>query len=315
MHLRRDWNKMFNKFENRLELTAELKAETALYIGAGQDSFEPLAVQGCLMKDRAGLPYIPGSSLKGVLRGFLESVADTCERGACSENLGLQKKEERDEKIEELKNGLAEKELEGKGASAKVRVDGNGDELLARYIEKESCIACRLFGSGIMAGKVKISDATLSEPEKWLGTDLRTGNAIDRDTHTTVDGALFDTETIPPGTTFKFRIIAENLSNAVDGHASHSEDISEADCLGQILAYFAQGGISVGGRSRAGLGGVSAEYKSGKVSRMEAGRYAPEVKPFKEEDLRAEKLAETLVNACAKQAGSTEAAGREGDNV
>jgi CRISPR-associated RAMP protein (TIGR02581 family) len=292
---------VFNKFKNRIELTVELKAETALYIGAGQDSFDPLAVQGCLMKDRAGLPYIPGSSLKGVLRSFLESVVGgTCERGECAQNLGLRTKEDRDQKIEELKK------LE-KDANAHGRVDMSGDELLARYIEKESCIACRLFGSGIMAGKVKISDATLSEPQKWLGTDLRTGNAIDRDTHTTASGALFDTETIPPGTRFMFRVIAENLADA--------KGKSEADCLGQILAYFAQGGINVGGRSRAGLGGVSAEYKSGKASRMRQGRYAPEIKTLKEEDLKIEKLAETLVNACAESGDSPKVAGGEGDNV
>ncbi len=205
---------MFQKFKNRIILEAILKAETALYIGAGQDSYTPLAVQGCIIKNAYGMPYIPGSSIKGILRSFLESVVENCcEHGKCNE--GLKKLKNRKDKIAEL-----EKKPENEGK--------NGDALLAGYIMKKSCIACRLFGSNVMAGKIKIADASLNSLNTWISTEYRTGNAIDRDTHTAASKALFDTETIPAGTEFCFRMIAENLT------------IDEAECIGKIMNYFAE---------------------------------------------------------------------------
>ncbi|MDR2713236.1 MAG: CRISPR-associated RAMP protein [Clostridiales bacterium] len=240
---------MFHQFRNRIVLKAVLTAETALYIGSGQDSFEPLAVQGCLMKNQAGFPYIPGSSLKGVLRSFLESViGGSCERGDCGKS--LKGKKERQDKIEEL-----------------LKLSGNAGKdknyLLAEHINKISCMACRLFGSNLMAGKLKIADATLLSQESWLGTDLRTGNAIDRDTHTVASYALFDTETIPAGTEFRLHVIAENLT------------MQEAECFGQLMSYFAKGGITVGGRSRAGLGEVTADNFQVTVSHLKSGSFIP----------------------------------------
>jgi CRISPR-associated RAMP protein (TIGR02581 family) len=262
---------MFHRFKNRIALSAVLKAETALYIGAGQESFSPLAVQGCVLKDGKGLPYIPGSSLKGVLRSFLESVTDSaCERGACAKKLKDKKK--RQTKMYEL---AAKPENKGR----------NGDELLAEYIASKafSCIACRLFGSGVMAGKVKVADATLRTPGDWVGTDLRTSNAIDRDTHTTAHSALFDTETIPSGTEFAFRVIAENLT------------AEEAQYFGELFGYFAQGGIAVGGRSRAGLGGVSVAGDDLKitVSYLKQGEFVPVTEELP--DIAIENVAKKLV--------------------
>jgi len=212
---------MFNRFRSRAVLSATLKAETPLYIGAGQESFSPMAVQGSILKNNMELPYIPGSSIKGVLRSFLESVQPAQNCVCC--------------------NG----ELKGK----KDREAHGSAEQLAAYIADadHSCLACRLFGSGVMAGKVKCADAALKDPGAFLRTELRSGNAIDRDTHTTASGALFDTEAIPAGTEFSLRMTAENLL----------ED--EARAFSDLLAYFARGGITVGGRSRSGLGQVSVD--------------------------------------------------------
>ena len=242
-----------------------MKAETALYIGAGQDSYDPMAVQGQLIKDPKGYPYIPGSSIKGVLRSFLESVTNGCERGSCLEKLN--NKDARKAKVDELK-----KEPLNDGI--------NDNALLAKYIVEKSCLTCHLFGSGLIAGKLKISDAVLENVEKWIETDIRTGNAINRDTRTTVSGALFDTETIPAGTLFKFRLNAENLST------------DEARCSGELMSYFAKGEISVGGRSRAGLGRVSVEQFLLKISYVEKNKYIPTIKDLGEIEI--DKLADTL---------------------
>jgi len=253
---------MYHLFKNRITLSATLKAETALYIGAGQKNFTPMAVQGSLLKNQRNEPYIPGSSLKGVLRSFLESVQGEEEKAKCvsctkDKEKSLSDKTARFNKIQELKAETGRED---------------GDALLAEYITANSCPACRLFGSGIMAGKLKFADATLLHPEAWMGTELRTGNAIDRDTHTVVTstGALFDTEVIPSGTEFSLRIVAENLTQ------------EEAAMFSELLEYFAQGGITVGGRSRAGLGMVSLKEIEVEVSYMEKGCFAPKLKKIED---------------------------------
>ena len=67
---------------------------------------------------------------------------------------------------------------------------------------------------------------------------------VDTHTHTVASGALFDTEFIPPGTEFAFKVAAENLT------------LTEAIALGALLWIFAQGSITIGGRGRAGFGEV-----------------------------------------------------------
>jgi len=248
---------MFHQFKNRVKLSATLKAETGLYVGAGQESFSPLAIQGAIMKNTNGYPYIPGSSIKGVLRSFLESVQN----------------EELTQNCVSCKNELGDKKArEAKGDPKEV----------AAYIGTYSCPACRLFGSGIMAGKLKFADATLKTPEAWLGTEVRTGNAIDRDTHTVVDRALFDTEVIPSGTEFLFRVSAENLTK------------EEAKMFSELMLYFAGGGITVGGRSRAGLGTISIKSIMTEIFYMDKKNKNPYMPEKKE--CKIEGLAELLSN-------------------
>jgi CRISPR/Cas system CSM-associated protein Csm3 (group 7 of RAMP superfamily) len=84
------------------------------------------------------------------------------------------------------------------------------DEYLAQVIYQDATWSEKLFGSTLMEGKVKISDAVLKGDN--VKTEIRKSNAIDRDTHTAVGNALFDTEVIPAGTEFVFRLSAENLT-------------------------------------------------------------------------------------------------------
>ncbi|MDR1157415.1 MAG: CRISPR-associated RAMP protein [Oscillospiraceae bacterium] len=229
---------MFDQFYNRLSLTTELVAVTALHVGAGQDAFQPTAVQGAVMKDVRGQPYLPGSSLKGVLRSFLESIGlnqhggKPCYMGnACSEPYRT-----RAERLDWLEKWQTEELKKGKKISQE-----EAQEVLAKEIVRNACMACRLFGSSVLAGKVKISDA-IPATEELITTDIRTGNAIDRDTHTVEGGMLFDTETIPAGTVFTVKWLADNLIK------------EETEVFAQLLQVFADGDLTIGGRSRSGLG-------------------------------------------------------------
>src|ERR1700675_1717170 len=59
----------------KLILSGELHCETGLHIGAGKGSLEIGGEDKPVVKDAFGLPYIPGSSLRGKLRSLLEQTS------------------------------------------------------------------------------------------------------------------------------------------------------------------------------------------------------------------------------------------------
>src|SRR5574342_1420140 len=56
----------------KLILEGELHCETGLHIGAGKGSLEIGGADNPVVKDSAGRPYVPGSSLRGRVRALLE---------------------------------------------------------------------------------------------------------------------------------------------------------------------------------------------------------------------------------------------------
>jgi CRISPR-associated protein Csm3 len=62
------------KLIGKLILTGDLHCETGLHIGAGKGSLEIGGADNPVVKDAFGLPYVPGSSLRGRLRSLLEQA-------------------------------------------------------------------------------------------------------------------------------------------------------------------------------------------------------------------------------------------------
>src|SRR6516162_3530449 len=62
------------KLVGKLILSGDLHCETGLHIGAGKGSLEIGGADNPVVKDAFGLPYIPGSSLRGKLRSLLENA-------------------------------------------------------------------------------------------------------------------------------------------------------------------------------------------------------------------------------------------------
>lgn len=60
------------KLLGKLIIKGKIKVLTGLHIGDAQGSIEIGGVDNAVIKDAAGRPYIPGSSLKGKLRSLLE---------------------------------------------------------------------------------------------------------------------------------------------------------------------------------------------------------------------------------------------------
>ena len=62
------------RFIGKLILEGDLECQTGLHIGAGKGSLEIGGADNPVVKDAFGLPYVPGSSLRGRLRSLLEQA-------------------------------------------------------------------------------------------------------------------------------------------------------------------------------------------------------------------------------------------------
>ncbi|KAF5430047.1 CRISPR-associated protein Csm3 [Candidatus Methanomarinus sp.] len=61
------------QFQGNLVITGKILCETGLHIGGVSESIEIGGLENIVIRDpKTGLPFIPGSSLKGKMRSLLE---------------------------------------------------------------------------------------------------------------------------------------------------------------------------------------------------------------------------------------------------
>ncbi len=236
---------MFDTFQSRLELKGTVETQTGIRIGAGRST----AVIGSdlpVVRDAEGAPYIPGSSFKGVLRSYVESILRSViddkqvvcnpvdDDGQCINRTDMQNL--RKARETGLKN-------------PKDRHNWTDQEFSKRILS-DTCWVCQLFGSLRYASKLQIRDLYVPE-DQWFGQfQQRDGVAIDRDTETAVGGHLYDFEVVPAGTPFAFQAIVDN-----------AEDWQ----LGMLylgLSAFEKGDLTIGGASSRGLGVITLKLDS-----------------------------------------------------
>ncbi|MFN3359300.1 MAG: CRISPR-associated RAMP protein Csx7 [Pseudomonas sp.] len=221
----------FHRFQNELHIQGELVLETALHIGAGRTDLFGQANQ--VVKTYDGLPYIPGSSLKGTLRSLVERISHL-------EQLPRQGSAAPCISTDEL---CSQREHEDRLHDSKHRRQMLPAELAAKVAER-SCPICHLFGNTLMAGKVQFFDGSV-DPDTWVQQyDHRNGIQIDRDRLTVSGSLLYEFEAVPAGTAFHISIRALNLSPV------------EKVWLFAALELFRQGEVTMGGKAARGLGKV-----------------------------------------------------------
>jgi CRISPR-associated RAMP protein (TIGR02581 family) len=236
---------LFDTFNGRLRMEGLLTTRTGLHIGAG-GSGDPLATDLPVVRDGSGRPYIPGSSLKGVLRSATEALL----RGAPFAG----KSGEPDLWACQMMSGAPcvtheqVVELREKKESEPGREAVDAGREVAEAVWKESCTVCRLFGSLAMASRVRFPDLPLVGD--LPGMELRNGVGIDRDKGLAADKVLYDFEAVPPGTSFRLTVILDN-----------PED-SDAGLLLYLFHEMDQGNLALGGKTSRGLGQVRVAWES-----------------------------------------------------
>ncbi|WP_445613476.1 type III CRISPR-associated RAMP protein Csx7 [Geobacillus sp. YF-1] len=220
----------FSKLENKQIFTIGLKLKTPLHIGGGYDSDTDTDLP--IIRTKDGLPYIPGSSIKGVLRSTSEKLYHI---------IG-------DEAICFLeKNASCTIKLKQEIANI---IEKYGEEEAYEEIYKRICPVCRTYGMGAIASKVYIPNVVLADQ-----TMVRDGIQIDRETNVVSGTAKFDYEYVEAGQEFTLRIETENMTK-------ENEKV-----LGLALLQLMKNYIRLGGLQARGLGEL--EYIFGHVKTMD----------------------------------------------
>lgn len=146
--------------------------------------------------------YLPGSSLKGVVRSHLEKICRTLKPGAVCNPFITVRELPDDLRFSDVscsdKFEMRKKWLKEKGKKA----------LDSATVYHDSCPICRLFGSTSYIGRISMSDAYLASPEL---KDIRDGVGIDRLTGGAACGAKFGLEVVSSGVSFATEILLRNF--------------------------------------------------------------------------------------------------------
>ncbi len=226
-----DTRPMRYELRNRYTFDGKLEMMTGLHIGGGKATLSHTNSPVVLTAE--GLPFIPGSSLKGVLRSTIEKFVASLPADLGLHSCGLLSEEDKDESCPTARQGLIVKDRRG---------NANKAEAIMNQARKDLCHTCQLFGSPFAAGRITINDLYLISDE-WSGsTQIRDGVAIDRDRETAKHGAKYDFEVVPSTTVFVMRLLIENATP------------KDLQLISIGLSEFVSGFGSVGGLRSRGLG-------------------------------------------------------------
>lgn len=231
-----DARPMRYELRNRYIFKGKLEMTTGLHIGGGKATLSHTDSPVVLTPE--GLPFIPGSSLKGVLRSTIEKFLAClpADLGLRSCGLPTEKDVEDNDKSESCPTAHQ------KWIARERREDPERAQALIKLARENLCHTCQLFGSPFAAGRITVNDLYLINDE-WSGTtQIRDGVAIDRDRETAKHGAKYDFEVVPSTTVFAMRLLIENATE---------EDLQ---LISIGLSEFVSGFGGVGGLRSRGLG-------------------------------------------------------------
>ncbi len=246
---------------NALGLSLHLSPRGPLLIKAGGTSADPSLPDMQFVRmfhpEEGETVYLPGSSLKGVVRGFVEKALRTVDpnpdqpgpehhddwKWSCA-TFEAKKEEREDRKKWNCPQFLTE--LQEK--------KGRDRELLSAEIYANSCGACRIFGHTRLKGRVSFTDLF---PVDEVKTEIRYGVAISRLSHAVAHGP-FEMEVAVSGT-FQGHLVLENF------------EIWQLGLLALALESMNQGLVKMGFGKNRGFGEVAVQVQGAQLDEALAG--------------------------------------------
>jgi CRISPR-associated protein Csm3 len=185
-------------FLGKLVLEGEITCHTGLHIGAGKGSLEIGGADNPVVKDAFGIPYIPGSSLRGRLRSLLEQALGLA---VPNELVFLSKRRGQEVRIHQ--SDRPDDEiciLFGRNSGRMERVAGEASESLSATPARLTIYDAPLVVDSITAQMRENLDDEL--------TEVKSENAVDRITSQANPRTL---ERVPAGARFRFRMVLDVL--------------------------------------------------------------------------------------------------------
>jgi CRISPR-associated protein Csm3 len=185
-------------FLGKLILEGEIHCQTGLHIGAGKGSLEIGGADNPVVKDAFGIPYIPGSSLRGRLRALLEQ---TMGLAAPSELVYLSKRKGQEVRIHQ--SDRADDDI----CVLFGRNPGRVDKVTGEALEGSTATPARL----TVYDAPLVVDSITPQMRENLDdelTEVKSENAVDRITSQANPRTL---ERVPAGARFKFRMVMDVL--------------------------------------------------------------------------------------------------------
>jgi CRISPR-associated protein Csm3 len=206
----------------KLILSGDLHCETGLHIGAGKGSLEIGGADNPVVKDAFGLPYIPGSSLRGKVRSLLENVLGLT---SPAELVYLSKRKGQEVRIHQSDRpddeiGL----LFGRSPLRLDRVEGEA-------LDARSATPARLTIYDAPLDQDSITPQMRENLDDEI-TEVKSENAIDRITSQSNARTL---ERVPAGARFKVRLVVDILCDedkALPARVLEGLRLLEDDALG-----------------------------------------------------------------------------------
>lgn len=227
----------FSKLKNMYIFRIKLKNITPIHVGGNSE--DSVTSKNPIMRvSENGNPFIPGSTLKGLMRSASERLAHLFfDREPCYLDGDKACAPHKNVKIEEKIKEIEQKE------DRKI-----SEEKIYNLYYDELCPICRTYGGGSIASKVKFEHIVF--PANTL-TNIREGIQIDRDTGTVKGNRFYNYEYILPNYEFEMVITAENMTE------------ENLKVLALALAQLQGNQIRIGGMLARGLGQI--EFISGTV--------------------------------------------------
>ncbi|PIS38397.1 MAG: type III-A CRISPR-associated RAMP protein Csm3 [Nitrospirae bacterium CG08_land_8_20_14_0_20_52_24] len=225
-------------FIGKYIISADIELKTGLHIGGTEEGFDIGGVDNPVIKDKAtGVPYIPGSSLKGKMRSLLEWAYN-------------QVKIEFNDKTHEW---------EGKLCNDSKQPIGIVFGVAAEYHEKDSPGPTRLTVRDASPDKVQVDKWDAAMGEK-IYTEAKAENAIDRLTSAANPRTM---ERVPAGSVFKVEFVYD---------VYHKDDRNHLKLLFEGMRLLEDAYLGGGGTRGSG----QVEFKNIKIMAKDKSAYIGE---------------------------------------
>jgi len=253
------------KLTGKIIISGTITATTGLHIGGSKSSLDIGGVDLNVIKTRRGVPFIPGSSLKGKLRSMLAKTENS---------IAVSKREIKNEKPHELRDRFG------------------------RYVtDEEVPFIIQLFGE---AGdnekqseitRVLVRDAYMDEAkfdEKFGKSteyaDIKWENTIDRKTGTAKHPRQL--ERVPAGSAFNFELVYDLYDDANEAYGSGDKTklqkhLWALDTAMRLLQDDYIGGHGSRGYGRIEFSEVNVDQRNVGEDQYKSGESHDEVKAFK----------------------------------